>query len=40
VAVLDPESGNYDSIPVGRSPHGIFLNTEMQKAGKLTAEVL
>jgi YVTN family beta-propeller protein len=40
VAVLDPESGNYDSIPVGRSPHGIFLNTEMQKPGKLTAEVL
>jgi DNA-binding beta-propeller fold protein YncE len=40
VAVLDPESGNYDSIPVGRSPHGIFLNTEMQKTGKLTAEVL
>jgi YVTN family beta-propeller protein len=40
VAVLDPESGNYDSIPVGRSPHGIFLNTEMQKAGKLTAEIL
>jgi YVTN family beta-propeller protein len=40
VAVLDPETGNYDSIPVGRSPHGIFLNTEMQKPGKLTAEVL
>jgi YVTN family beta-propeller protein len=40
VAVLDPETGNYDSIPVGRSPHGIFLNTEMRKPGKLTAEVL
>jgi YVTN family beta-propeller protein len=40
VAVLDPETGHYDSIPVGRSPHGIFLNTEMRKPGKLTAEVL
>jgi len=40
VAVLDPESGNYESIDVGRSPHGIFLNTELRKPGKLTAEVL
>jgi DNA-binding beta-propeller fold protein YncE len=40
VAVLDPISGQYESIPVGRSPHGIFLNTELQKPGKLTAEVL
>ena len=40
VAVLDPASGDYISIPVGRSPHGIFLNTELQKTGKLTAEVL
>jgi DNA-binding beta-propeller fold protein YncE len=40
VAVLDPVTGNYDSIPVGRSPHGIFLNTELRKAGKLTAEML
>ncbi len=40
VAVLDPASGDYDSIPVGRSPHGIFLTTEMQKSGKLTAESL
>jgi YVTN family beta-propeller protein len=40
VAILDPESGHYDSIPVGRSPHGIFLTTEMRKPGKLTAEVL
>jgi YVTN family beta-propeller protein len=26
VAVLDPASGRYDVIDVGRSPHGIFLN--------------
>src|SRR5262249_13241984 len=26
VAVLDPETGDYDTIAVGRSPHGIFLN--------------
>jgi len=27
VAVLDPVSGHYDVIEVGRSPHGIWLNT-------------
>ncbi|MCC6718525.1 MAG: YncE family protein [Acetobacteraceae bacterium] len=26
VAVLDPPSGEFDTIEVGRSPHGIFLN--------------
>jgi DNA-binding beta-propeller fold protein YncE len=26
VAILDPATGQYDTIPVGRSPHGIFLN--------------
>ncbi|WP_428488346.1 YncE family protein [Rhodopila sp.] len=26
VAVLDPASGSYETIEVGRSPHGIFLN--------------
>ncbi|MDE8347891.1 MAG: hypothetical protein POG74_00200 [Acidocella sp.] len=40
VAVLDPVSGDFSKINVGRSPHGIFLNTEMRKPGKLTAEVL
>lgn len=40
VAVLDPLTGNYNSIPVGRSPHGIFLSTELTKKGKLTAEIL
>ena len=40
VAVMDAASGDYDTIDVGRSPHGIFLNTEMRKPGKFTAEVL
>jgi streptogramin lyase len=40
VAVMDAASGDYDTIDVGRSPHGIFLNTEMSKPGKFTAEVL
>src|SRR5271168_3816898 len=40
IAVVDPVTGHYDSIPVGRSPHGIFLNTEMAKNSKLTAEKL
>lgn len=40
VAVLDPVSGNYDTIDVGRSPHGIFLSTEMSRPGLLTAETL
>jgi DNA-binding beta-propeller fold protein YncE len=26
VAVLDPTTGKYDTIDVGRSPHGLFLN--------------
>jgi YVTN family beta-propeller protein len=26
VAVLDPSSGRYEEVEVGRSPHGIFLN--------------
>ena len=40
VAVMDAATGNYDTIDVGRSPHGIFLNTEMARPGKFTAEVL
>ena len=40
VAVMDPLTGDYGTIDVGRSPHGIFLNTEMGKRGKFTAEVL
>jgi streptogramin lyase len=26
VAVLDPATGSYETIDVGRSPHGIYLN--------------
>ena len=40
VAIMDPATGKFDTIPVGRSPHGIFLNTEMHKKGKLTAQEL
>jgi DNA-binding beta-propeller fold protein YncE len=31
VAVLDPKTGNFRSIDVGRSPHGIFLTTELHE---------
>ncbi|WP_227306198.1 YncE family protein [Acidisoma cellulosilyticum] len=40
VAVLDPASGDYETIDVGRSPHGIFLNTMMDRPGLVTAEKL
>lgn len=40
VAVLDPDSGRYDTIEVGRAPHGIFLNTMLAQPGRLTAELL
>ena len=40
VAVLDPVSGSYQTIDVGRSPHGIFLTTEMSRPGLVTAEML
>ncbi|MGI4859818.1 MAG: beta-propeller fold lactonase family protein [Janthinobacterium lividum] len=40
VAVLDPNTGSFDTINVGRSPHGIFLNTELSRPGLLTAEML
>jgi YVTN family beta-propeller protein len=40
VAVMDAATGDYDTIDVGRSPHGIFLNTEMNRPGKFTAEIL
>lgn len=30
VAVLDPKSGNFETFPVGRSPHGIFLHVAGQ----------
>ena len=40
VAVLDPVSGNVETIEVGRSPHGIFLTTELSRPGLVTAETL
>ncbi|VWC00664.1 MULTISPECIES: YncE family protein [Burkholderia] len=40
VAVLDPVSGSYETIDVGRSPHGIFLTTELRRPGLITAETL
>ncbi|MBS0562178.1 MAG: hypothetical protein JSR21_19195 [Proteobacteria bacterium] len=30
VAVLDPRTGEYATVDVGRSPHGIFLNTHVE----------
>jgi len=31
VAVLDPRTGDIQSFPVGRSPHGIFLTTDLRQ---------
>lgn len=40
VAVLNPKTGDYTTIPVGRSPHGIFLNTMLRHPGQITAETV
>lgn len=40
VAVLDPASGAYETISVGRSPHGIYLNTMLAQPGRVTAQDL
>ncbi|MEX3929334.1 YncE family protein [Paraburkholderia sp. BR10936] len=40
VAVLDPVSGDYTTIDVGRSPHGIFLTSQLSQPGLITAELL
>jgi DNA-binding beta-propeller fold protein YncE len=37
VAVLDPVTGHYDTIDVGRSPHGIFLNDALRPYQKLAS---
>lgn len=37
VAVLDPKTGDYQTIDVGRSPHGIFLNPKGNVTSKLAA---
>ena len=36
VAVIDPASGQYQTIEVGRSPHGIWLNTHDALAARIT----
>ena len=40
VAIMDPVTGNYDTIPVGRSPHGLYLSTCLTRKGKLTAQII
>ena len=35
VAVLDPKTGEYQTIDVGRSPHGIFLNEHAATAPRV-----
>jgi DNA-binding beta-propeller fold protein YncE len=40
VAILDPVTGTYDTIDVGRSPHGIYLSTCLAHKGRLTAQLL
>ena len=35
VAIIDPASGKYTTIAVGRSPHGIWLNTHDALPGRL-----
>ena len=40
VAILDPVTGDYDTIDVGRSPHGIYLSTCLTQKGQVTAERL
>ena len=37
VAIVDPLTGQYESVPVGRSPHGIWLNTHDHLGAKVTA---
>jgi DNA-binding beta-propeller fold protein YncE len=37
VAVLDPKTGDYQTIDVGRSPHGIFLNDSPHSATKVAS---
>jgi streptogramin lyase len=35
VAVLDPATGDYETIHVGRSPHGLFLNPSAPSPAKV-----
>ena len=38
VAVIDPQTGAVERIPVGRSPHGIWLNTHDSLPAQITAK--
>lgn len=40
IAVLNPQTGEHSKIPVGRSPHGIFLSTMLDHKGRITAETV
>ncbi|WP_297366505.1 YncE family protein [Acidocella sp.] len=40
VAVMDPLTGDYETIQVGRSPHGIYLSTILSHPGRITAETV
>jgi DNA-binding beta-propeller fold protein YncE len=37
VAVMDPKTGDYQTIDVGRSPHGIFLNPKGNASASVAA---
>jgi streptogramin lyase len=37
VAVLDPATGTYETIDVGRSPHGLFLNPKAPSPAALSS---
>jgi DNA-binding beta-propeller fold protein YncE len=37
VAVLDPKNGDYQTVDVGRSPHGLFLNPKASAAPSVAA---
>jgi len=37
VAVLDPATGEYQTVQVGRSPHGLFLNPKAPAPAKVAA---
>jgi DNA-binding beta-propeller fold protein YncE len=37
VAVLDPKTGDYQTVEVGRSPHGLFLNPKVNVAPSVAA---
>ena len=37
VAVLDPTTGDFQTIDVGRSPHGLFLNARATATASMAA---